>query len=166
MLHSSNKGQSNQPGFSRRIGNRWTFALEFEIQADAPRLWNESWGSLWLWVGGHLVGRPYETEMVQIGLDSLNETAGENRASASRILSACSPSEALQAVMWARYGGQDSVHVKASAVDDEALFPLEVLPRRTGLFFDGWEAILVDEGPIERFVYRRGDLPPSHPNHH
>ncbi len=95
--------------------------------------------------------------MVQIGLDSLNETAQENRESASLLLSAYRPNEALQAVMSARYGAQDPINVRASGLDDQVLVSLEVLPRRTGVFFEGWEAILLDEGSTERFLYRRDD---------
>jgi hypothetical protein len=144
-----------QPGFGKRIGNRWTFALEFEILGDPPATWNEWWGSLWLWVEGRLVGRPHETEMVLTGLDSLVEVARENRTPASSILSACSSKEALEAVMWARYGGDGPPPVRLPMTNEESLFSVEVLPRRAGPFFDGWEAILVEEGATQRFVYRQ-----------
>jgi hypothetical protein len=54
----------------------------------------------------------------------------------------------------ARYGGDHDPPVTACATSDETLFPLEILPRRTGPFFDGWEAILLDVGSEERFIYR------------
>jgi hypothetical protein len=143
-----------QPGFGRRIGDRWTFALKFEIHGDPPATWNEWWGSLWIWVEGHLVGKPHETEMVLTGLDSLQESAREDRVPASSILSGRSSKDALDAVMWARYGGDDPSPVNSST-KEESLFSLEILPRRTGPFFDGWEAILLEQGATQRFVYRQ-----------
>ena len=133
-----------------------------EIVGDVPRPWTESWGSLWLWAGGHLVGTPYETEMVKTGFDSLQDVASANRARASHILSQCSPTEALEAVRWARYGEGDSSRLKTLVVDAGCLFPLELLPSSTGPFFDGWEAILLEEGKTERLIYRqRGVLSPK-----
>jgi len=146
-----------QPGFAKRVGNRWMFALEFEINGDIPRTWSELRGSLWLWAGGRLIGNLYEIETVKIGLDSLVEAAGENRAAASRILAACTRSEALKSVMWARYGEDRDPPVRLGAVDQSTLFSLEILPRRTGPFFDGWEAILFDDGAEEHFIFREGE---------
>lgn len=149
-----------EEGFGKRVGNRWTFAVEFEIHGDRPAAWNEWWGSLWLWVEGRLVGRPDETEMVLTGLDSLQESASEERIPASSILSTYDSKEALDAVMWARYGGDGPSPLKFPTKNEEGLFSLEVLPRRTGPFFDGWEAILLEQAGTQRFVYRQegGDV--------
>lgn len=150
----SNAHMSEPSRLGRRVGDRWIFALEFDIQGDLPRAWNEMLGSLWLWTRGHLVGTPYEIETIKTGLDSLQEAATEDREPASRILSKCNGREALEKVMWARYGEDHDLPPGMAAVDKEALFSLEVLPRRTGPFFDGWEAILVEDGAGERFIYR------------
>jgi hypothetical protein len=61
--------------FSSRSGDRWTFAIEFEGVGEAPKSWNEWWGSIWLWVEGQVVGWPSEIEMVMTGFDSLVESA-------------------------------------------------------------------------------------------
>jgi hypothetical protein len=140
-----------------RVGDRWMFALEFEIRGEPrARAWNEWWGSLLLWADGHLVGKPYEVEMIQTGLDSLRETANGNRAPASLILSAFSPKEALDAVMWAHYDGKKEHRpLKLSLESEVALLPLEILPSLTGPFFDGWEAIILEDRATERFVFRQ-----------
>jgi hypothetical protein len=143
-----------QPEFNRRIGNRWKFALEFEIHGSPPSVWNEWWGSLWLWAEGHVVGKPSESEMISIGLESLQEAAGEAGTRVSDLLSAQSPKEALEMVLWARYGDSDPAMAKTVG-NEKSLFPFEILPRRTGPFFDGWEAILLEEGAKERFIYRQ-----------
>jgi hypothetical protein len=149
-----------QYAFGKRVGNRLTFAAEFEaykLPVDVTRLWNEWWGCLWLWADGRLVGNPTEFELVMTGLDSLEGAAAEERTAASRILSACTPREALRAVMWAKYGEDCDPAVSVGAVDKEMLQSLEVLPERTGSFFDGWEAILLDDAAEEHFIYRKNE---------
>jgi len=148
--------QVDRQGLTCTIGNRQRFAVEFEIHNEVPKVWNETWGSLWLWVEGHLVGRRHETEMISIGLDSLRETANENLEAASRILATYDAKRALQAVMWSRYGGTE-IPATEGLTTDELLSAAEVLPRTTGPFFDGWEAVLLDEGEEERFIYREGE---------
>jgi len=46
--HSKGYRRTIHPRLTRRVGNRWVFAVEFEIQDTLPKTWNESWGSLWL----------------------------------------------------------------------------------------------------------------------
>jgi hypothetical protein len=36
-----------------------------------------------------------------------------------------------------------------------ALAEFEILPRLTGSFFDGWEAVLIEVGHEERFIFRQ-----------
>jgi Immunity protein 42 len=146
-------------GYARRVGNRRLFAVEFEFDAGAsPKVWNEWFGSLWLWIDGHLVGNPLESEMISIGLESLKEAATETGTRRRELLSTNDPNEALDLIMWARYGDESSP--KGKLVEDEhSLFPFEILPRRTGPFFDGWEAILIEEDDVERFIYRQRETP-------
>src|SRR5579859_2288391 len=140
--------------FSSRIGDRWTFAIEFEGIGDPPKAWNEWGGSLWLWVDGHVVGRPSEIEMVMTGFDSLVESVQQTRTGHSGPLQPSVPAgEALDLVMWACYGSDDQA--PGSFVGDPAaLTRYEVLPRLTGPFFDGWEAVLIGAGQEERFILR------------
>ena len=159
MHNNPNNIIQNKPGISKRVGDRRVLAVEFEIFPDLPSAPNELWGSLWLWVEGVLVGRPNETEMLQIAFESLRESARDDRGQASHVLSACSPIEALEAVMRARYGVQPGYSAETVRLnDDEILFSVEVLPRRTGPFFDGWEAILLDKGSREHFIYRQDEM--------
>ena len=141
--------------FSARVGNRWSFALEFEAFSDLPKKWNEWWGSLWLWVDGHVVGRPFEIEMVMSGFDplieSLYQTERNVENQTSALLSSLPASQALDWVMWAQSGEVDP---PMGFHGDEALIAVhEVLPRGSP-FFDDLEAILVPEGLRERFIFR------------
>jgi hypothetical protein len=142
--------------FCSRVGNRWNFAVEFEGAGDPPRVWNEWWGSLWLWVNGQAVGRPFEIEMVMTGFDPLVESLNqleqqtENRTNA--FLSLLPANEALDSVMWAQYGEDDAP--KGFDGNGALLRVHEVLPRGSP-FFDGWEAILIPEGSQERFIFRQ-----------
>jgi hypothetical protein len=140
--------------FSSRTGDRWTFAVEFEAIGDPPKSWNEWWGCLWLWVDGQVVGRPSEIEMVMTGFDSLMESAQETRGELSSSLQPSGPARyALDLVMWARYGNED--RAPGGFVGDSSdLARYEVLPRLTGSFFDGWEAVLIETGHDERFIFR------------
>ena len=141
--------------FSSRIGDRWTFAVEFEGIGDPPKSWNEWWGTLWLWVGGEVIGCPSEIEMVMIGLDSLMESAQDIRAELSSPLKLSIPAkDALDLVMWARYGDED--RAPGGFIGDSSDFArYEVLPRLTGPFFDGWQAVLLEAGQEERFIFRQ-----------
>jgi hypothetical protein len=142
-------------GFSSRIGDRWAFAIEFEGIGDPPKLWNEWWGSLWLWVDGQVIGCPSEIEMVMTGFDSLVESAQQAPTGLSGPLQpSVNALEALDLVMWARYGSDD--RAPGGFVGDPSdLARYEVLPRLTGPFFDGWEAVLVGTGQEERFIFRQ-----------
>jgi len=148
-----------QVAFCSRVGNRWNFAVEFEGIGDPPRAWNEWWGSLWLWANGQVVGWPFEIEMVMTGFDSLVESAQETETRTSGLLSSLPAYEALDLVMWARYGDdKPPVHFDGNP---SLLVPHEVLPRLTGPFFDGWEAILIPEDLQERFIFRQEGGPVS-----
>jgi hypothetical protein len=141
--------------FSSRIGDRWTFAIEFEGIGDPPKTWNEWWGSLWLWVDGHVVGSPSEIEMLMTGFDSLVESAHQAHTGLSSPLQPSIPArEALDLVMWARYGSDDR-GPGGFVGDPSTLTRYEVLPRLTGPFFDGWEAVLMEAAQEERFILRR-----------
>ncbi len=142
-------------GFSSRIGDRWTFAIEFEGVGEQPKLWNEWWGSLWLWVDGQVVGDPSEIEMVMTGFDSLLESAQNIPTGQSGSLQPSVPAvEALDLVMWARY--RDDEQAPGEFVGDPSdLARYEVLPRLTGPFFDGWDAVLIEAGQKERFIFRQ-----------
>lgn len=142
--------------FTKRIGNDSTFAVEFELSQSFPSKWNEWRGRIWLWVGGQLVGNPAETEIVSIALDSLMETARETGSRPSSRIPVQSPKELLEVVMWARYGEGGTICPRLIG-SEERLYPFEVLPRRTGPSFDNWEAVLVEQGDTERFIFRKGE---------
>jgi hypothetical protein len=142
---------------TRQFGDRRAFAVEFETHGEAPRLWNEWWGSLWLWVDGLLVGNRDETEMIMTAVDSLWESAHEDRGEASRRIANLGAQEVLDVVMWARYGQTNQPPVEGVEPDEDVLGSLEILPRYTGPSFDHWEAALIERGGKEHFIYRHED---------
>ena len=145
----------HEVAFSSRIGDRWTFAIELEGIGDPPKSVNEWWGSLWLWVDGQVVGWPSEIEMLMTGFDSLAESAQQTPAGISSPLQpSVSAAEALDLVMWATYGDDDGAP-GGFVGDPSDLAGYEVLPRLTGPFFDGWEAVLIEAGQDERFIFRQ-----------
>jgi|HubBroStandDraft_2_1064218.scaffolds.fasta_scaffold09090_5 hypothetical protein len=143
----------NRVGFAKEIGNRSSFAVEFQLSDNIPKEWHNWWGNLWLWAGGQLVGNPAETEMVAIGFASLMDTARETEARPRAQIPAQSPKEILDVVMWARYG-EDDTRMASLVGDEKRLYPYEVLPGRAGPFFDNWEAVLVEDEGVERFIFR------------
>jgi len=144
--------------FGKRVGNRLSFAVEFEACATPrPRLWNEWYGYLWLWVEGLAVGNPTQYEMVMVDLGSLQASAVETGSRKSDFLSSSSSNEALEMVMWAVYGDDDPVKDKL-VPQRESLEHFEIFPRRK-TFFDGWEGVLVEEGGKERLIYRQEGKP-------
>lgn len=149
--------------FAKRVGNCSTFAIEFELSDTIPDKWNEWLGSLWLWAGGQLVGNPAEIEMVAIAFASLLETARETGTRPSTLVPVQSSEEILETVMWARYGEADR-KMSSLVGSEKRLYPFEVLPRRTGPFFDGWEAVLVERSDSEQFIFRKEDKEASEVN--
>ncbi len=138
----------------KRVGDRRIFAVEFEFELRQGISLEDIWGCVWLWAGGHCIGQTWEMEIVQFGLKALRETADDKAPRISHLLSSMPASEALDLVMWARYG-DDNANFERLAGSRESLEQFEVLPRRTGPFFDGWQAILIEEGATEKFVFRK-----------
>ena len=116
--------------FSSRVGDRWSLAIEFEGSGDPPRVWNEWWGSLWLWVDGEVVGRPFEIEMVMCGIESLVWSARRVKTESNRLLAAFPANAALDLVMWAQYGDEGSPPA-LFAGERSLLLPNEVLDRKS-----------------------------------
>jgi hypothetical protein len=142
--------------FGQRSGNRLRFAVEFEAyklpDGSFPRMWNEWWGYLWLWVDGRIVGNPFEYEFIWSGLGPLVKDASETGKRGSSLLSTYQPKEALEIVMKVL---DDDVEAEKSAGDPANPGLLQILPGVTGPFFDGWEAILLEQGDTEHFIYRQ-----------
>jgi len=136
---------------TRRIGNRRQFAVEFEVDADAPPA-RDVWGCLWLWAGGTCIGNSHEVEIVDFGLSGLQKAGRAIREQPS-FLSSMPASEALDLVMWAIYGDDDPGR-EEMIKDRRSLDPFEVMPGVMGPYGDGWEAILIGDGSSERLVYR------------
>lgn len=138
---------------SRRVGCRRRFAIEFEVEPDRTQPANEWRGSLWLWVDGRCVGEAHEIEMVSIGLDALIHAAKRTRSEASSLFASLPAERALNEVMQAIYGEADEPDNIPLSPED--LDSLDILPTSAGPFFDHWEAILIEDGLEERFIYRR-----------
>jgi hypothetical protein len=59
-----------QPGrFRCLFGDRWQFAIEIETAVSDPK--PASWGSLWLWFNGKIVGNPQAEEQLGVAADWL-----------------------------------------------------------------------------------------------
>jgi hypothetical protein len=138
--------------FARKFGDPSEFAVEFAALDDLGKP-ADGWGKLWLYVNGQIVGNSDEIEMIIIGLGSLRESANEDRAKASLLVAELGAGQAIEAVMWAHYDSTPAYPQFAG--HEDTLASLEVLPRNTGPFFDGWEAVLLARGREEQFVYRR-----------
>jgi hypothetical protein len=144
---------------NRRVGDRRIFAVEFELEPNQQGPPNEWYGSLWLWVEGRCIGESHEVEMVSIGLEHL---AGSAQATGSRtdpVFSSLSAGEALDFVMWAVYGENNSKLKQHLAGSRERLFKFDILATSAGPFFDDWEATIIEIGDEERFIYRKDGEP-------
>jgi len=95
-----------------------------------------------------------EIEMVEFGLSALQEAADDPNRGPNSILSSMPAEDALNLVMWARYGEDDPTLEKAAG-SRQALEPHEILPRRTGSFFDHWQAILLERDGLETIIFRQ-----------
>jgi hypothetical protein len=136
---------------TRRIGDRRQFAVEFEVDLKQSTE-RDVWGCLWLWVDGRCVGDSREVEIVNFGLGGLLN-AGPALSEQPSFLLSMPASEGLDLVMWAIYG-EDDAQREEIVNDRRSLEAFEVMPGMVGPFGHGWEAILIDDGPSERFVFR------------
>jgi hypothetical protein len=142
----------------RLTGDRRDLAVECLIFPVKARPKFEWMGSVWLWVGGRVLGGPCAEEMLVIGLDALGEVAAETGHREQDLLGNATPEEALAAVQWARYG-DDEPQLLQRFPNRESLEIYEVFPRRAGPFFEGWQACLLEHGGRERLVWKEREWP-------
>jgi hypothetical protein len=133
----------------RIVGSRDIFSIEFSVQPDLTRPANEWWGTLRLWAEGRCVGNPDEIEMVSIGFGDLVNAAHQTGSRVNLFLSSQTAGDALEYVLQTIYGDE-----KAELLTDKEASKFEVFPASAGPFFDDWQAILLEEGQTERFIYR------------
>ena len=110
-------------------------------------------GGLALWVGGTRIGESDHREIVSVGLGTLVNAANKTGERNSALLSSMSALKSLELVMWAVYGDDDPKFAPIAG-SRESLYPFEVLPQG-GPFFDDWQAILLEEGDGEKFIFRK-----------
>jgi hypothetical protein len=68
------KAFESQPGVFRHLfGDRWTVALELETNTDAPD--PGTWGSLWLWFEGQVIGNTDSREQLGVAANWLQYIA-------------------------------------------------------------------------------------------
>jgi RHS repeat-associated protein len=143
---------------NRRIGDRRVFAVEFEFDPKQTTT-KDIWGCLWLWAGGRCIGNCQEIEMVDFGLSALVEASASDHSSLAK-LSSSPAKDAIDLIMWAVYGDDDAEKEKTLGGDRRSFERFEILPGVTGPFFDNWQAILIDCGSDERFIFRRSQEAP------
>ena len=136
----------------RTIGSPGLFGIEFEVKCDLSVPANTWWGTFWLWADGKCVGDRNEMEMVSLGLGILLNAVRKADSRKSNLLSSLPAAEALNLVMSAVYGDDDPRRQELGSPSDLGVF--EVLPGG-GPFFDDWQAILLEEGGKERFIWRK-----------
>lgn len=156
---------------SGRVGSRWRIAIEWDVPAgyyahrwlllsDVPEarrseLLDEPWrrhlGSFWVWADGHLLGNPYDMELLGVGLGLMIWVAEGTGRRASPLLSLRSRAEALDLVMESIYG-ENADLVRAEYGN---LGAFEVMPAGNP-YFDGWQAIVLEEGQEETLIWRQG----------
>jgi hypothetical protein len=139
----------------RKIGSRAIFAIEFSVEPILGKPVNEWWGKIQLWVGGRCVGNPEEVEMVSIGLGTLDAIGKQTGSRGNPLLGSLPVDTAIDNVMQAIYGetGAETEQFSSEDLSKFEVFPVSIP------FFDNWEAILLEEGDEERFLYRREGEP-------
>jgi len=109
-------------------------------------------GNVWLTVMGITVGNRVSSgvEHIGIAISALSDLGSRTGTRANSQLQNLDPRSALNMVMSAVY---DDYYL---GVDDDRddVAGHEVLPYITGQAFDGWEAMIVEVGGSERFIWR------------
>lgn len=134
------------------IGSQESFGIEFDVKCDLAVPASTWWGGFWLWADGNLVGNKNDIEIVSCGLGVLLNAAHKTVSRKSDLLSLLPANEALDLVMSSVYGDDDASFRRLAGSADLRSF--EVLPGG-GPFFDEWQAILLEESELERFIYRK-----------
>jgi hypothetical protein len=154
------------------FGDRWRFGIECEVQDCHVDPWGsrQPFGSFWFWVGGQVVGNTDISEQLFQAfwpLDQVNTNSGNRKASdvpgASRL-------DKFEFIIWLRFGEDADFDVgRWGNQDIDQLRQLdltrfEIIPRGSSPFQDGWEAVLLEDGEQETFIWRQwsGDVGHTH----
>jgi hypothetical protein len=91
------------------FGDRWRFGIECEVQDCEFDPWGsrEPFGSLWLWIGGQLIGNPDTAEQLLHAfgpLESAIRSTGQRKAS---TVPGTSHLDKSDFIAWVRFGEND-----------------------------------------------------------
>jgi hypothetical protein len=154
------------------FGDRWRFGIECEVQEGDVDPWGSRgpFGSFWFWAGGQIVGNADRAEQLIHAfrsVDLVRNSSGNRRAS---DVPGASCLDKFDFIIWVRFG--EDAEFDAGRWGNREIAELrgldltrfEIIPRGESPFHDGWEAVLLEDGERETFVWRewRGELGHSH----
>lgn len=142
-----------QPGYWRHVfGDRWTFAIEMECEVEAPQ--RTTWGALWLWVDGLVVGNTDHWEHLGIGSSWLNALGEGALKRPNRVFKDYSPSLRLETFIW--WYQECEWNAPVENWNAEGLDPYDyfVSPSCAGPAFDNWWAIIARQGDKEIITWK------------
>jgi len=142
-----------QPGLFRFLfGDRWEYAIE--VEASDPDPLPASWGSLWLWVEGEIIGNPQADEQLGIVADWLRylaSMAGKRPASVFHDLDATSRLSLFE--WWSSQSKSDPPYEWWSNPDFDATnYFLSHI--QAGPALDHWWAMLMETEDAEIVTWR------------
>ncbi len=145
------------------FGDCWRFGIECEVQDCEFDPWGsrEPFGSLWLWIGGQLIGNPDTEEQLihALGpLESAIQRKGQRNASK---VPGTSYLDKPDFIAWVRFGEDDDFDRERWGAGETIeqlrhfeVAPFEIFPRGFSPFHDGWEAMLFEDADGETIVWR------------
>ena len=145
------------------FGDRWLFGIECEVQNCDVDPWGsrEPFGSFWFWIGGQVLGNPDIAEGLFHAfrpLEPVKSSSGNRKAS---DVPGDSYLDKLDFIIWLRFGEDQDFDAGRWGNRDIAelrqldLTRFEVIPRGASPFQDGWEAVLLEDGEQETFIWRQ-----------
>jgi|GEM_PF-4214362 len=147
----------SQPDHWRYVfGDRWTFAVEMECEVTPPR--HATWGTIWMWVDGSVVGNTNRWEHLGIGARWLYTIGEQIDKRPNRIFAGLSPSARLDAFLW-WYRECEGVCPVDGWSPEEGLDPDDYLVSEvnSGPVLDDWRVIIAREEDKEILTWRYKD---------
>jgi hypothetical protein len=142
-----------QPGLFRYLfGDRWKFAIEVEVAAADPQ--PTSWGSLWLWFNGEIVGNPQAEEQLGIAADWLKYLASPAAHRPGSVFGDLDAPSRLKLFEWWFSQSKEKPPYTWWVDPDIDATPYFLSHIQAGPALDHWWAILMEDQDSELVTWR------------
>ena len=144
------------------FGERWRFGIECELHDRELDPWGsrEPYGSLWLWIGGHVIGNPDRAEQLHQAFSPFKSVTDCIGRKAASTVPGTSYLDKFDFITWVRFGEDEEFATETWGAGEIeqlrgfAVAPFVIFPGGFSPFQDGWDAVLLEDEQCETLVWR------------